>query len=243
MAILVKQDRPIKLRGGCTLDARAFCSPAAVTFFAATLLSTTAVAAAGVKTTTHRGPNKPPTVQVTCPDALDDGTLVDARLAKTLVEQAASLHWQGGYGLPNSCHLQVHLICGPDLDHDGDAEAIIEVDWWQALDGGDCAKLNSASDYWPVTYTFLAAKHQDAWRAVAPLGVGIFGDGEQMRRTASFVRISKREIGIMTSWSNVSSDNGCQIAGYETFAVRAGKLEKQSTRDESPPCTRCCDPP
>ncbi len=193
--------------------------------------------------TTGKRAAKPKAVRFSCPDAFDDGTLTDSRLADLLAAQANGLHWEGGYGLPDSCHREVRLVCGPDLDHDGDPEAIVQVGWWQALDGHTCASLQSSADYWPVSYTFLVTKHESAWRAVAPLAVGLFGDQRDLRRATDFVRLAKRELGILVSWSNVASESGCQIAGYEVFTFQAGTVRRVQTGDESPPCSSCCDRP
>ena len=169
--------------------------------------------------------------------------MTDPGQAEELARLANGLHWDGAFGLPSSCHREVRLVCGPDLDGDGDREAIVQVGWWHATDGNSCSSLNSSDDYWPVTYTFLVARHQSAWRALAALGVGVFGESLDSSGPPEFVRLARGQIGLLVQWANVSSEGGCQIAGYEIYSVRDGVVKKLETRDTSPPCTPCCERP
>jgi hypothetical protein len=179
---------------------------------------------------------------VSCPDALTDGTVVDAGQVDQLIKLAATLKWEGGYGSPRACHRTVRLTCGPDLDRDGDPEAIVQVGWWSAVDGDDCGRLVGADDHWIVSYTFLATRHLGAWRAVGPLAVGIDADEAEARRPAYFVRRAHGELAVRTEWSTVSSDSGCRIGGYEVFAVRSGAVQRIEVGDNSLPCIMCdCD--
>jgi hypothetical protein len=74
-------------------------------------------------------PAKP--LRVSCAEALADGTLVDPGQEASLIAIAAGLRWKGDdpFGPPADCHRAVRLFCGPDLDRDGDIEAIVEVSW------------------------------------------------------------------------------------------------------------------
>ena len=187
-------------------------------------------------------PPKP--LWVACADALADGSIVDSRQAVEIGALAANLKWDGGYGVPGDCHRAVRLFCGPDLDRDGDPEAIVQVNWWSATDGDACESLRDATDHAIVIYTFLASKHLTVWRAVAPVGVAVDADGSAARPSAYFIRRSRGDLAVRTEWSSVSSDSGCRIGGYEVFALRAGALRKLEAGDSSFACIMCdCDQP
>jgi hypothetical protein len=190
----------------------------------------------------------PKPLSFSCPEALADGTLVDPALARTLVALAASVKWGAGdvYGAPTDCHRQVRLFCGPDLDHDGDPEAIVEVSWWF---GESCAPAPADGEAIPVAKTFLVSRHGAAWRAVAPLIVTTRDDAAATDTTttptprrAYFVRRPNGEAAIRVTWSKATSDTGCALGGYEVFALRAGALHKLEAGDNSRACTPCgCD--
>jgi hypothetical protein len=177
----------------------------------------------------------------TCPDALADGTLVDPHQGDVLAALASGLkaaRSTGGagdpFGRPSDCHRQVRLFCGPDLDGDGDREAIVEVSWW-FTEG--CA-AESREDEAPIaTTTFLASKHGTSWRGVATLGAGL-SEGPSSRR-AYFVRRRRGETAIRVEWSNVVSDSGCALGGYEIFTLRAGSLRRLEAGDSSRICAPC----
>jgi hypothetical protein len=195
----------------------------------------------------------PKPLSFSCAEAMPDGTLVDPHLGEVLAALAASVRWSGGdaYGAPTDCHRQVRLFCGPDLDHDGDPDAIVEVSWWF---GGTCAPAPADGEITPVTKTFLASKHGAAWRAVAALIVTADDDtaalsattGDQSAappaRRSSFVRRANGETAIRVEWSKATSDTGCALGGYEVFALRKNALHKLEGGDSSRACTPCgCD--
>jgi hypothetical protein len=175
-------------------------------------------------------------LRFTCPEAFADGALTDPGQAGPLAVIAASLKWEGGdpYGVPADCHRQVRLFCGPDLDRDGDAEAIVVVSW-SPTDG--CTSTPAEGGESPaVTKIFLASRHGLVWRGVAPLAAG------SNDQTAYFVRRPRGEIAIRVQSANVASDSGCGIGRYEVFALRSGALRKVDAGDSSRACAPCgCD--
>ena len=214
-------------------------------FVAAGALSGGAAAAPARGRRATPAPPKP--LRFTCAEALSDGTLTDARLGPTLLALAAGLPWasESDEGPPAACHEEVRLVCGPDLDGDGDAEAIVEVRWWRPFEGGTCEGIRRANDpYAVVTSTFLVSRHGATWRARAPLGVA-GGDDPRATGAAYFVRRPRAGApAIRVEWSSVASDNGCEIRGYATYAFTAARgLKKLETGDASPPCTPCCERP
>ena len=196
-------------------------------------------------------PPKP--LRFSCAEALADGTLIDPRQAGALAALAAGLRWDAGdqFGPPTDCHREVRLFCGPDLDHDGDSEAIVEVSWWFT---DSCASGSADGEFLPVTKTFLASRHGAVWRGVAALGVasndesagalapgGLSGGAPAAPavRRLYFVRRPHGETAIRVEWANVASETGCALGGYEIFALRAGVLRKVEASDNSRICAPC----
>jgi hypothetical protein len=200
--------------------------------WAATTLAIAPANAAGSKPA-PAPPAKP--LRFSCAEALSDGTLIDPHQEAALLAMAAGLQWKGDdpYGPPADCHRAVRLLCGPDLDHDGDADAIVEVSW-RFTD--DCAaSQNESGDFVPVTKVFLASRHGSAWRAVAPLAITT-GDEPS---SAFFVRWRGGETAIRVEWRNAATDSGCSIGRYEVFALRAGALRRVEAGDDSRTCVPC----
>jgi len=198
--------------------------------------------AAAVSARPARRPARPP--HQACDDALADGTLIDPGQAATLAALAARLKWAGDDdgGAPSECHRAVRLFCGPDLDHDGDAEAIVEVAWWRT---GNCAAAQKGDagdggDHDQVTKTFLASRHGAVWRAVAPLAVSIDQEAAaEPARRSFFVKRPHGEAAVRVEWTSATSDTGCALGGYEVFALRGGSLRKLEGGDLSQACTPC----
>ncbi len=148
---------------------------------------------------------------------------------------AAGLRWKGDdpFGPPADCHRAVRLFCGPDLDRDGDIEAIVEVSW-RFTD--DCAaSQNQSGDFVPVTKTFVASRHGIVWRGVAPLAITT----EDGPSSVFFVRRRGGATAIRVEWRSAATDSGCAIGRYEVFALRAGTLRRVESGDDSPGCVPC----
>jgi hypothetical protein len=208
--------------------------------------------AAATKPSPPPAPPAPKPLRFSCPEALADGTLVDPRQAGALAALAAGLKWDAGdqFGPPTDCHREVRLICGPDLDHDGDPDAIVEVSWWFT---DSCAGAAQDGEFVPVTKTFLASRRGGLWRGVAALGVassdeaaGALATGAAAGQSVAppirrsyFVRRPRGETAIRVEWSNVASETGCSLGGYEIFALRAGVLRKVEANDNSQICAPC----
>jgi hypothetical protein len=200
-------------------------------------------------------PGAPPRpLRFACPEALADGTLVDPRQAGPLASLAAGLKWESGdpFGPPTDCHRQVRLVCGPDLDGDGDPEAIVEVSWWFSDDCAAAAREDGGGV--PVMKTFLASRHRAVWRAVAPLSVASSdevpresvalsaagaGAVAPAPRRSYFVRRPRGETGVRVEWSSATSDTGCALGGYQVFALRAGALHQVEAGDSARLCAPC----
>jgi len=181
------------------------------------------------------GSPRPKPLQFSCAEALSDGTLVEPRQEAALLAVAAALRWKGDdpFGPPADCHRAVRLFCGPDLDHDGDVDAIVEVSW-RSTD--DCASSeNESGDFVPVTKTFVASRHGSVWRGVAPLAITT-DDGPV---TPFFVRRRGGETAIRVEWRSAATDSGCAIGRYEVFALRAGTLRRVDSGDDSRTCVPC----
>jgi hypothetical protein len=185
-------------------------------------------------------------LRFSCPDALDDGTLTDSRQADVLVDLAAAFRQAVGArdaGDASSAdddrgtargRRDVHLICGPDLDGDGDRESVVRIVWWPAA---------GVADESPFAQVLLASKHQGLWRIVADLGVDTDADQQPPGETVTFVRPAGGKLAIRVERSSFTSDTGCRIVGYEVFALQSGTLHRLAAGDNSPPCTPCgCDP-
>ena len=174
-------------------------------------------------------------LRFTCAEALADGTLVDPNQEAPLIAIAAGLRWKGDdpFGPPADCHRAVRLFCGPDLDRDGDIEAIVEVRW-RFTD--DCASSrNESGDFVPVTKTFVASRHGAVWRGVAPLAITT-DDGPG---SVFFVRRRGGATAIRVEWRNAATDSGCAIGRYEVFTLHAGTLRRVESGDDSPGCVPC----
>ena len=182
-------------------------------------------------------PAKP--VRFSCTEALSDGTLTDPHQEAALIAIAAGLKWKGDdpYGPPADCRRTVRLSCGPDLDRDGDAEAIVEVSW-RFTD--DCAaSQNESGEFVPVAKTFIASRHGSVWRGIAPLAITT-GEGPS---SAFFVKRRSGETAIRVEWRNTANDSGCSIGRYEVFTMRAGTLRRVESGDDSRTCAPCgCKP-
>jgi hypothetical protein len=174
-------------------------------------------------------------LQFSCAEALSDGTLIDSHQEAALIAIAAGMRWKGDdpFGAPADCHRTVRLFCGPDMDHDGDVEAIVEIRW-RFTD--DCVSSDRESgDFVPVTKTLVVSRHGSVWRGVAPLAITT-DDGPT---TAVFVRGRGGETAIRVEWTGAATDSGCAIGRYEVFALRAGTLRRVESGDDSRTCIPC----
>jgi len=174
-----------------------------------------------------------------CAEALADGTLVDPGQAGALVALAATLKWPddgAGAVAPADRPRAVRLFCGPDLDHDGDPESIVEVRWRSRDDEAATSEDGGAE----VTRTFLASRHGTVWRAVAPLASSSDDDeAAPPSRRAYFVRRPRGETAIRVEWTSAASDKGCALGGFELFALRRGVLHRLGGGDSSRACIPC----
>jgi hypothetical protein len=181
------------------------------------------------------GSPPPKPLRFSCAEALPDGTLIDSSQEALLITIAAGLRWKGDdpFGPSANCHRAVRLFCGPDLDRDGDVEAIVEVSW-RFTD--DCASSqNESGDFVPVTKAFVASRHGSVWRGIAPLAITT-DDGPS---SASFVRRRGGETAIRVEWRNAATDSGCAIGRYEVFTLHAGTLRLVESGDNSRTCVPC----
>lgn len=183
----------------------------------------------------NAGAPRPKPVRFSCAEALSDGTLIDPHQEAALIAIAAGLRWKGDdpFGPPADCHRTVRLFCGPDLDHDGDVDAIAEVSW-RSTD--DCASSeNESGDFVPVAKTFVVSRHGAVWRGVAPLSITTDDDATP----AFFVRRRGGDTAIRVEWKSAATDSGCAIGRYEVFALRAGALRQVESGDDSHTCVPC----
>lgn len=199
-----------------------------------------AVAGAG---TAAAAPRKAPAAKyvparVTCAEALEDGTPTDGRVTDALLAAAATVSWTRADGPPSSCHRTVHLTCGPDLDGDGDPEAIVQLQGWAATDDAPCETVQASDEHWLLTHTFLATRHHGAWRALGRLDAGLSADDPEARR-AGFVRRAGGRHAVRVDWTSLTSDSGCRIAGYEIVEWRGGALRRLELGDTSRTCSLC----
>jgi hypothetical protein len=177
-----------------------------------------------------------------CGDALDDGTLVDERQGDVLARLGAKAHWLVGDpppadGRPRS----VRLFCGPDLDGDGDREALAELTFADV--GSEGEGMSVAGDGSGTTFSLLVSKHGTTWRAVAGVAVDLTG-GPGAARSAVFVRRPGGHWGVEARRSGGGSEHDCHIAGYEIFELQASGLRSVKAGDRSVTCLPCgCDNP
>ncbi len=174
-------------------------------------------------------------VSVPCPEAGPAGVVGDGRLEDDLSGLARRFKWEA-YGPPTTCHRRVQLACGPDIDGDGQPESIVHITWRTLLNGRNCRTIRDDNDYWDTGVTFLISGRAHAWRAVAPFGIDIEGDQQDMHSSAYFVRHRGGEILVRSSTSNVASDTMCTMSHYTTWRLGHGKLRSVEEGDDSPPC-------
>ena len=70
--------------------------------------------------------------------------------------------------------------------------------------------------------TFLISGRAASWKAVAPLGIDIEGNQQDMHSGAYFVRRRNGEILTNASTSNVASDTMCVFGDYTVWRLREG---------------------
>jgi hypothetical protein len=174
-------------------------------------------------------------ITVPCAEAGADGKPIDPRIDEELSTAARQLKWDS-YGPPKPCHRRVQLACGPDVDGDGQPEAIVHITWRTLLNGTTCRTIRDSNDYWDTGVTFLVSGRAGKWRAVGPLGIDIEGDQQDEHSSAWFVRRRDGELAIRASTTNVSSDTMCTIGSYTVWRLRNGKLVALETGDNSEPC-------
>jgi len=175
-------------------------------------------------------------VHFTCADALEDGTLVDGSQGANLTKVARTLTWPDLGPPPPLAPRDVRLFCGPDVDGDGERDAIVRL----AFDNPDT--VQSAIDAEQLTYTWLASKHAGSWRALGRLAADVTGDRD-LEQSVVFVRRPSGQYGIEIERSSFASETGCRITGYEILAWRAGALATVEAGDRSPKCAPCgCNP-
>lgn len=199
-----------------------------------------------------KGASKAPTpVTFECADALDDGTLVDDRQADAIARLAPGTRWPAAEPPPSGAPARgVRLYCGPDLDGDGDREALAEVTYLTGDDGdgtGNAATPRAAAtplDGAPATYWLLVSKHGVTWRAIAGLAVEPGGAPAGGGRSAMFVRRPGGKWGVEVERTGGPSQAGCHLAGYEIFELQGGALRGVKAGDRSIACVPCgCDAP
>jgi len=180
--------------------------------------------------------HRPAPLHFSCADALEDGTLIDGGQAASLTKLARALSWPDMGPPPPLPPRDVRLFCGPDVDGDGERDAIVRL----AFDNPDASQ--STIDAEQLTYTWLASKHAGSWRALGPLTAEMTGDRD-LEQTVVFVRRPSGQYGIEIQRSSFASETGCRITGYEIFAWRAGALATVEAGDRSPKCAPCgCNP-
>jgi len=183
--------------------------------------------------------HREPRLHFNCGDALDDGTVRDARQRGAFAALARGLGWGDDRPAPEGEPSGVRLICGPDLDGDGDKEAIVVVSFPAAKDVSD--DVSSLAAPASNTYTLLASKRAAAWRAVAPIAFDVSDDPEGEPETV-FVRHGRGVVAIEVEHRSFAS-SGCRIITYELFALLSGALQRLEVGDRSVPCAPCgCDP-
>lgn len=175
-----------------------------------------------------------------CEDALEDGTLVDERQAEVLARLAARARWLEGEPPPADVRPRsVRLFCGPDLDGDGDREAVADLTFVDM--GAQDEGMSLPGDGSGTTYSLLVSKHGSAWRAVAGVAVDPTG-GPGSVRPAVFVRRPGGRWGVEARRSGGGSEHDCRIAGYEIFELQANGLRSVKAGDRSVTCLPCgCD--
>jgi hypothetical protein len=183
----------------------------------------------------RKAARKPPPAHFSCADALDDGTVVDAAQAPNMTKLVRQLTWPEIGPAPELPPRDIRIFCGPDIDGDGDRDAIVRV----SFDNPESSA--SEIDGALITYTVLASKHASAWRALGPLTADITGDHD-VQQSVTFVRRPSGPWAVEVERSSFASETGCRITGYEVFAWRAGVLATVEAGDRSPACAPCgCD--
>ena len=187
----------------------------------------------------HHPAHRDPRLHFSCGDALDDGTLLDAHQVDVFAALARGLRW-GLEGPPPEGHpTVVRLICGPDLDGDGDKEAIVVATFPSARDASDDVASIAAPT--SATYTWLASKHATTWRAVAPIAFDV-SDAPDGQPAPVFVRRARGVLAIEVEHKSFASA-GCHLTTYEVFALVSGALQRLEVGDRSTTCAPCgCDP-
>jgi len=177
-----------------------------------------------------------------CADALEDGTLVDERQGEVLARLAVKARWLAGDPPPADVRPRaVRLFCGPDLDGNGDREAVADLTFADA--GSEDEGMSLAGDGSGTTYSLLVSKHGATWRAVAGVAAGQTG-GPGAERGAVFVRRPGGRWGVEARRSGGGSEHDCRIAGYEIFELQANELRSVKAGDRSVTCLPCgCDNP
>src|SRR3569623_1819658 len=126
-------------------------------------------------------PHRPVPLHFTCADALEDGTLIDGGQAAGLTKVARMLAWPDLGPPPPLPPRDVRLFCGPDIDGDGERDAIVRL----AFDNPDASQ--STIDAEQLTYTWLASKLAGPWRALGPLTAEMTGERD-LEQTVEFMR-------------------------------------------------------
>lgn len=186
----------------------------------------------------HQAGHRDPRHHFSCDEALEDGTLVDARQGAVFASLTRGLIWGKDRPAPGGEPSGVRLICGPDLDGDGDKDAIVVIRFPAAKDvSDDVSSLAAATSN---AFTWLASKHGATWRAVAPIAFDVSDEPDGQPEVA-FVRRARGTTAIEVTRTSFAS-SGCRIVTYEIFALLSGALQRIEVGDRSAPCTPCgCD--
>ena len=141
----------------------------------------------------------------------------------------------------------VRLYCGPDLDGDGDREALAEITYLTATERDGTSEGDADAtpiDGAPASYWLLVSKHGLVWRAIAGLAVDLGGGAPDVGRSAMFVRRPGGKWGVEVERRGGPSQSGCHLAGYEIFELHAGVVRSVRSGDRSTACAPCgCDAP
>jgi hypothetical protein len=170
-----------------------------------------------------------------CPEARADGSVVDPRAQLALLALAHTLKWNDDYGFPD-CHRRVLLQCGPDIDGDGQQEAIVRIEGYVLLNGKSCKRISDSNDYWPVAKTFFASGRPGGWRNAQMLGADIVGDQQVQTTGAGFVRRRDGRVAIEFSTYSFDGGNGCGGTNRVIYRPERGKLRIVENIPDTAPC-------
>jgi hypothetical protein len=163
--------------------------------------------------------------------------VTDDTQARELFREAAALSWDehlfGDGSGPGDCRLQIATRRVPDIDGDGRADLLVQLDWVILINGADCAALASRPlDQWPARAVVLFASRGGS-HPVSVVASAV-EDGQTAGRVevVRFVRLARARIGVEVLRTIGDPETGCERQTTQVWMLARDSVRLVSSREQ-----------